>query len=217
MLLIRPLDDILSSQAKVAALRVLANSPVGLTGREIARRAGIAHGHISRVLRELTGAGIIAEQHVGRSCLYSYDDRSALSRQLKQLFVHEDRRFRDVVRQLAKDTPGLQSIMLFGSEARGAAGAKSDTDVLLVVDKATEALKRKIRRRCLHLTDLHQLYVSCLTVDLAQVGRWQRENHPFWTNVVRDGVLLWGKDLRGATRGDVAGIPPASAVVLGSG
>lgn len=216
MHLLRPLDDILSSQAKVSVLRVLAHSPVGLTGREVARRAGVGSGHISRLLRELSAADIVIEQHAGRSCLYSYDDRSALSRQLRQLFAQEERRLRDVIRELARDLPGAQSIMVFGSEARGAPTAASDTDVLVIVDQATSALKSTIRRRSLALAEAHQLHLSCLTVDLAQVRQWQRQNHPFWANVVREGRLLWGRDLRARGDGDMAGVPEAGAVVLGS-
>lgn len=59
MWLRNPLDDVLSSRAKVSILRVLCHVNAPLNGRGIARRAGIWSGPGSMALGELTAAGII--------------------------------------------------------------------------------------------------------------------------------------------------------------
>ncbi|MCE5238479.1 DUF294 nucleotidyltransferase-like domain-containing protein [bacterium] len=217
MLLARPLDDVLSSQAKVRVLRVLAQSPVALTGREIARRAGTATGHISRVLRELSAAEIIGEAGGGRAKLYTYQDDTALARQLKELFVQEGRRLRGVVRALAKSTFGLQAIILFGSEARGEAAAHSDTDLLLVVQRLTRSTEAEARRQCLSLAEAEHLHLSWHVVDMARLYRWHEASDPFWVNVVQDGLLLWGTDPGALIHGHMEGLLAPGDAVLGGG
>jgi|LSQX01.2.fsa_nt_gb DNA-binding transcriptional ArsR family regulator len=106
MWLRNPLDDILSSRAKVSLLRVLMRSPSPLNGREIGRRAGIDSGHASRQLRELALSGVLRSRDQGRVVTYEIgDDASGLVANLRNLFDSEGERYRDSVGRLTELVP----------------------------------------------------------------------------------------------------------------
>ena len=123
-----PLDDILSSRAKVAVLRVVCCAAMPLNGREIARRAGLSSGHASRVLGELTASGVLLARDQGRVLTYELAlAHGPLVARIKSLFEDEAARQEAALDELEVAVPGLVSIVLFGSEARGDARPGSDT------------------------------------------------------------------------------------------
>lgn len=201
MWLYEPLSDVLSSGGKVALLRVLCTVSAPFQGRELARRAGLTSGHTSVLLRELAASGLVRVAEHGRTKAYQMDDRgSPLVRQLISLFEAEHARYRAIVERLSTATPGLLSLVLFGSQARGDARPGSDTDLLFVVAEKSEQLEAHIRDQCMEMADEHLVGLSWVIVDLEEVREWERTGHQFWQNVLADGVVLRGKDLRSLSR-----------------
>ena len=188
-----PLDDILSSRGKVAVLRVICSVDVPLSGREIARRAGLASGHTSGILRELTASGLLLCRDHGRAKTYELAEPDAIvGRRLRALFDAEMERRHAVVEGLSRAIPNLVSLILFGSEARGEAGAESDTDLMIVVERATEALERQIDEVCMQLATEHQLDLRWVVADRRRVREWEEEGSELWRNVQSEGVTLAG-------------------------
>lgn len=201
MWLRNPLDDILSSRAKVAALRVVCASSVPLSGREIARRAHIDPGHASRVLRELAASGVLLSRDMGRVAAYELDHLdSPLAQRVRALFAGEKERYHEIVDELKTTVPGVLSVVLFGSEARGEAKPSSDTDLLIVVERKTEQIDAMISEACLRISERHVLALSWHIADLADLQRWEKAGNPFWREVLADGVRLTGQSLEGLQR-----------------
>jgi len=201
MWLRKPLDDVLSSKAKVSILRVVCHANAPLSGREIARRAGIWSGPGSRALRELVASGILTCQHHGRTNTYALADVGIpLVRRVRDLFWSEAGRSADLCDSLLADVPELLSIILFGSEARGEARPESDTDLLLVVERKHDALDARISESCLEASGREGLHTSWLVVDLAELAEWEATDHEFWRNVRQDAIVLRGMSLTGLRR-----------------
>lgn len=201
MWLRNPLDDVLSSRAKVSILRVLCHVNAPLSGREISRRAGIWSGPGSRALRELTASGIITCQHHGRTNTYALADISVpLVRRVRDLFWAEGQRPGDFCESLLGDVPELLSIILFGSEARGEARPDSDTDLLLVIERKNESLDRRISDTCHEYSSQQGLHTSWIVVEMADLREWEAMGHEFWRNVQQDGIVLRGMSLSGLRR-----------------
>ena len=191
-----PLDDILSSHAKVSLLRVVMRSPSPLSGREIARRAGIDPGHASRQLRELALSGVLRSRDQGRVVTYEVgDDASGLVASLRDLFEAEGRRYRDSVQGLADQVPEAVSIVLFGSEARLEARPGRDTDLLFVVPEHTDAVEERVRDACLDLADRYSLALSWLVMSVDELEELEKTSNEFWANVLREGTRIHGKAL----------------------
>lgn len=201
MWLMNPLNDVLSSRAKVSILRVLCHVNAPLSGREIARRAGVWSGPGSKALGELTASGIITCQHHGRTNTYALADVSVpLVRRVRDLFWEEARRPGDFCESLMGEVPELLSVILFGSESRRDARPDSDTDLLLVVERKNEGLDRRISDACLEHSIQQGLHTSWLVVELADLREWQATDYEFWRNVRRDGIVLRGMSMSGLGR-----------------
>jgi predicted nucleotidyltransferase len=189
-----PLDDILSSRAKVALLRVLMRSPSPLNGREIARRAGVDPGHASRQLRELALAGVLRSRDQGRVVTYEIgEDASGLVASLRGLFDTEAVRYREGIQGLSEKIPEAVSIVLFGSEARLEAKPGSDTDLLIVVPEHTGAVEERVREACLEVASKYSLALSWLVMSVEELRELEATGNEFWNNILREGIRLHGK------------------------
>lgn len=216
MWLRRPLDDILSSPAKIAVLRAVLRVGSPLSGREIARRAGVVYNPAYNALQALVASGVLSKQDHGRVTTYSLrDPHSPLIAGLRELFDREETRTSAAVAELAEALPGIRAIVLFGSEARGQAKPGSDTDLLFIIDHLNAETTERIQEACLGLAERYGLALSWHLADLEQVRDWDATDEQFWRNVLSDGIWLHGDSLEairlkwrlGKT---ILGKPPAS-------
>ena len=188
-----PLNDILSSRAKVAALRVVCASPVPLSGREIARRAGISSGSASKVLGELAASGVMVSRDQGRAKTYELGNQDVpLVEQLRNLFALESRRQHQAIDDLVQGVPGVLSVILFGSEARGEAQSGSDADLLIVLEAKSARCEDLLQENALRVAHKHLLPLSWHLADLSDLRDWETTNHPLWRNILAEGVCLRG-------------------------
>jgi predicted nucleotidyltransferase len=83
----------------------------------------------------------------------------------------------------------LESVILFGSQARGEARADSDIDVLVIVrDEADYG--ELIQRTSALVSTLSLEYGVVISRAFASKSRFDRERSPFILNVRREGVTL---------------------------
>lgn len=196
MWLRRPLQDILSSGAKVAVLRVLCASPAAFSVREIARRAGIAPGHASRVLADLAASGLLTAHDHGSAKTYEIcDSQAPIIDALRALFWAESERYRSVIDGLYRAHDAIVSLVLFGSEARGDTRPGSDSDVLVVVESETERIREALVDKCLELSVEQNTAISWILADLERVAEWEATNHPLWLNIKNGGRWMRGKQI----------------------
>ena len=136
MLLKNPLDTVLGQVSKVKILRFLIKTGEEFTGREMARAVGLSHVRCNSALQELFEHGLITMRKVGRAFLYGPNENNLLLRDvLKPLFEKEARLLDKVRKHILEEFAGAkpESIVLFGSTARGDSRPDSDIDVLVVI------------------------------------------------------------------------------------
>jgi predicted nucleotidyltransferase len=113
-------------------LGVLARTEAELTMRTVARLAGVSVNRAVTVLNGLIELGVVRRRDVGSAGLVSLDRENQVARLLLAL---QDVR-RAVIDRLQGTASMIQpvpaSLVVFGSFARGEAGADSDIDVLAV-------------------------------------------------------------------------------------
>jgi predicted nucleotidyltransferase/predicted transcriptional regulator len=135
MIIHRPLDHIFSARSQVAVLRVLLDSAHGLTGREIARQAGMNHQACIEALTRLETLGLLRRQRGGRAHLFTLNrDHELIAKGIVPL-LRLERDFRErLKRVLRRHLQGVAlSGAIFGSVARREEAPESDLDVCLVV------------------------------------------------------------------------------------
>ena len=86
-----PLDDILASRSHIRVLRVLAllGNDINLTGRDIARRAGISRTRAQAVLVELVASSVVARYPGATWAIYEINVDHPMAEGIPSLFKAE--------------------------------------------------------------------------------------------------------------------------------
>lgn len=100
--------------------------------REVIRLTAMGQGATQRELERLTGAGLLLRSQEGRQVYFQANPRSPVFEELKTLML-KTAGLADILRQsLQPFTDRLEIAFVYGSMARGDAGASSDIDVMLI-------------------------------------------------------------------------------------
>jgi len=142
----RPLDDVFATGSHVRVLRALVELPDGLTvsGRDIARRAGVSQPTAAEVLRALEDQGLLVVGRRPRAAYYRLNPEHMLAPLLSEIFVQERQTRSDVEGRIAEGLAGMRDVeeaYLFGSAARGDMRPNSDIDVAI---KSRQAIPEEI-------------------------------------------------------------------------
>ena len=83
----------------------------------------------------------------------------------------------------------LESLILYGSQARGDAKEYSDIDILVVLKRAFD-YREEIEKTSHFIADLSLEYDTVISRSFVSEERYKNENSPFLLNVRREGMLL---------------------------
>lgn len=195
----QPLDDLLSSQARLRILRYLCTAGGEHTGREIARAIGMGETPTHRALKELANTLVVLYRVAGRAHYYRLNEHHALvERVLCPLFAAEETQQDAAVAELLAemDVP-LNTALVYGSVVRGEDTWYSDLDVLLVVPTADDA-RRATERLWQRDGDLIQRYgvISVKVLSSDELARRVQRGEKWLIEALRDGVVAQGTSPR---------------------
>lgn len=119
--LARPLDAVLSAPSRVAVLRAMARAKSPLSGRALARLAGINHQGAAVALAALAKLGLVERRPAGRSDQWRLDRRRWLMTELLlPLFEREAEHADAVADSVKKSLRGkAAAVLLAGAAAKG--------------------------------------------------------------------------------------------------
>jgi predicted nucleotidyltransferase len=196
----RVLDHVFSTWSHIAVLRALQDTAHPLTGREVARLAGMNHRSCLRALSALEDLHLMTRQRGGRDHLFALNrDHILVKRAILPLLAQERRFLGDLLglinRNLAQNT---ESIILFGSVARKEETASSDMDLCLVVrteggKKHAQEVVHRLVPKCQRL---YGAYLAPLIFTLGEFRRKYRLKKSPVPEIVRDGKVISGKPAR---------------------
>lgn len=86
----------------------------------------------------------------------------------------------------------VSEIILFGSRARGEGGSHSDIDLLIVLNRADQRLKREVLDLAWETMSAYDFkaFLSPIVFFKEQYDQYRRWNSSFLENVFQDGVRL---------------------------
>ena len=98
----------------------------------------------------------------------------------------------DYVRRVSTDlADAVVSITLYGSQARGEAGAESDIDLFIVVRRDTPAVREALSDIAWQVQFEHGVVISDIIRNLNQLRQMQAHRFPYYQSLEREGILLW--------------------------
>jgi DNA-binding transcriptional ArsR family regulator len=185
------LDEILGTRSHVRVLRALAQAPsdLNVSGRELARRAGVSHPRTSEILADLTEWQIVVARRQITYALYELNKSHALASPLLRLFDAEagigDDLMTFLAQRVARSHRHVRAAVLFGDTDTApnlavltAPGRELDVEIGLA------GLKDAVRRR-----------YGC-ELELVVMGRRQalelvRQGNPTWTRIAETHVPVF--------------------------
>ena len=147
--------------------------------REMARRVNASAPAVGAELAQLARLGILQTQTVGRSLVYSINERSPLVGEIRGL-VQKTIGIEGLIRKAIEGLPGIDAAYIFGSYAAGADKAQSDVDLLVVGRPDRVALSEELApvERAIGRD------VNVVTKTEAQLRERRRGGDAFWRQVL---------------------------------
>ncbi len=198
--LLRPLNVVFGAPGHIAILRALAGAGRGLTGREVARAAGIAQRAAMEGLDRLEAARLVRRTPAGRAYLFELErDHRLVKRGILPLIEEEGEIRAETFRRLRRAFEGaVLGGCVFGSAARGEERPGSDLDVCLVVRHPGEkdGVQARASRVLPGLRKDLGVLASFLVLTRAELARGCREGSRFFRALVGEGERFAGRGLK---------------------
>jgi predicted nucleotidyltransferase len=178
--------------------------------RELAALAQVSTWVVSREFSRLVERGVIRQKQEGRERYYALNIANPKTRALCQLFESErrealyrrNRRLSWAMEEFSKRIfdflPQVQSLVLFGSAARGEMTKTSDVDILVIVPNLTQQsfdqLTNDVDKLARDVTATYPLALAPITMSVKDFENAAREKKRIVQDVLRDGLILFGED-----------------------
>lgn len=200
MVIAPPLEAVFGTP-RARVLDTLLTVDDALSIRHVAELAQVSPTTASAALAALEAVGLVTHTEVGRAHLYRLNKEHALAPGLLGLLRTAQDLDGLLVERLRRTLggPPPQAVILFGSEARREGRADSDLD-LLVVGSGGQDVEQWRESRPRAEAALSRLVGRRVQVALAGRPTRREARTEFWRNVLRDGRVLHGPELRALVR-----------------
>lgn len=186
--------------AKVKILRAFGERELQLS--EISRISGLSISNVHFAMKDLEKFRIVSFRKVGKTKLYKINLANYYARSIKEFLKTEGKFYDIVLKEFAgkiKKLPGVVSIALFGSLARGKEFPQ-DIDVL-VLCKDREKIKNPIRELEGEILKKYDIHVSATIMPVEDFKKLFKKHDRFALNVVGEGKNIYGKKLEEIVNG----------------
>jgi len=178
--------------------------------RELAKLAKVSLWSVSRQFSRLVKDGMVNERLEGRERFYSLNLANAKTRKICELFETEKRgdflkknrrlawALEDFSKEASDFIPEIQSIILFGSVARGQTTPRSDVDVLVLVpnygEERFKELMDSLDKLAGEVGGRHPTKLVPVVMTAKDFEQGLKEKKRFATDVLKDGIVLFGEE-----------------------
>jgi predicted nucleotidyltransferase len=189
-----PLDEILSSRVKVQILRLLCLTGSPYTGREMSRLIGRAQNRVRLCLEEFEAMGIVSRRGVGKAKLFELSTNNIIVNDVLMPLFKNEASLIEVLgnhfhRELKDD---LESLVLFGSVARGDESERSDIDLMFVLRNGADFNKTEAKVFA-SITKAQKAFgfpIAPIVVTRSEYDRRINEGKGIWKAVSEEGIPI---------------------------
>ena len=195
---VRPVEALIPGvQGRILA--ALARTTAEINLRTVADLAGVSPAQATRVLSRLVDLGVVNRRDVPPSALFQLARENIAARVVVELAALRENTLKELASLAQKLVQRAVNVTLFGSLARGDAGADSDIDMLIVRargvaeddDQWTELLAMftdRVRERTGNPMNI-------VEVSESEIGQLLRSRRTLWGDVRAEGRTLAGEPL----------------------
>lgn len=177
--------------------------------RELAKLSKVSLGTVSSEFSKLAKEGMVEQKTEGQEKYYKLNLTNSKTRKLCELFendkkeklYNENRRLawilEDFTKKVSDFAPEVQSIILFGSAARGQVTARSDIDILVLVPNSEDQFKKlmnSVDKLAGGVSGRHPAKLVPIVMMTKDFEESIRDKKRFAVDVLKDGVVLFGQE-----------------------
>jgi predicted nucleotidyltransferase len=195
---VRPIEAVIPGvQGRVLA--VMAETTAELNLRTVARLSGVSLAQASRVLPGLVELGLLERREAPPSSLFRFVPEHVAAGALVALARGRD----GVIEEMGRVAEALpvnpESVIVFGSFARGEADAESDIDAVFVrpagVDESDEAWPDSVVQWRSRIHRVSGNPVEVLEVGSEDIAARLSRRQAVWRDIRREGIVVHGRTL----------------------
>jgi len=183
----------------VRLLGILLREGPPMTGRALARVAGLSQSTAQRALGRLRDSGLVVVEQAPPALVYRANVEHLAMPALQALLRLDERLRAGLVEQVADWQQPPASLVVYGSVARGKATATSDVDVLVVRPDTIEPDEAIWQGQLAGLADRVVRWTgrraSVVEMSAREAGDGMASLEPFLIEADRDGWLIYGAAL----------------------
>lgn len=193
------LDEALGGTPHVRILRYLCRAGGEHTGRAIGRAIQVSHPAVHRALRTLAGRAMVQAVRHGPAIAYRLNEDHWLVRTGIRPLFDAEAAFFTAVGEAVRAAAGVpvRSVLVFGSVARGEAGAESDIDLLSITASARAAAKAEesLAEGAAVLRHQFGRRLSVMVLPAVEFARRYRRRERLAREIVETGWVIAGDSL----------------------
>ncbi|MBU2444104.1 MAG: nucleotidyltransferase domain-containing protein [Bacteroidetes bacterium] len=193
-------DEIFSSRSNIAVLRVLQDTAISKTGREIARLTGISPKTCLISLTSLENFSIVKRQRGGRDHLFSLNREHLLVSEGILPILSLERDFLKCLNKFISDKLNKysESIILFGSVSRKEETTQSDLDLCLIYSSENEKIKLEetINKISKEVHNKFGANIAPFYISQTEFKKRALNKKPPVSEIIKEGIVLKGSSIK---------------------
>ena len=196
------LDKTISHEVKIKILRILFSIDTDWTGRQLAKKLKVSPTTANKFLKELVGESIVNVKGIGKSYLYSLNNKNYVVKNLLKPFFEKENGILDALvtpikRVLLKTNAKIESSAIFGSIAQKTETSKSDIDLLIILHNLKD--KKKIETALDEISTIiaedFQTSIFPYILSQEQFKKRYKEKRPIINKILKSYILITGRPL----------------------
>ncbi len=192
------LEYIFSAPSNVTILRVLNERNVGVSGREVKRLTGLSLRTVQLSLVNLENTGIVKKITGKRENLFLIDREKFLSKYLIDNIYETEKLFlKEILKVIRKRiSKYCESIILFGSAARGDESIKSDLDLCIVYKGKSGIVEEAVSELRTTLFKIFNITLAPYYISASDFRKSGKKGKAPLNSIIKEGKLISGKSIK---------------------
>jgi predicted nucleotidyltransferase len=191
------LDYIFTSPAATAVLRELNLRRTGITGRETARRAGITHKSALSILSNFEQLKLVKKENAGRAYFFTVNRQHYIFKNIIDPVFNIEKDMASSLFIIIAQKLGryAESIIVFGSVARGNETLESDLDICIIFNSGKKKLEPELSNLRGELYDTYGVTLAPFLISAMEFKKKAKSKKPPVSEIIKEGKVIYGKSL----------------------